>query len=761
MKNRIFKWVMLLLVYIAGVVVFSNISLLGRQQAVNASDLSDPTLPVVCIDVGDGLKADRLNGYVMEMDARNMRGALIPVTTSRSITLSYKSFKNRVRAVSYEVSTPDTDTIVENAKIGNFREDGEYMTAQFSLNEPILMNREYPIRFTLQTDDREIYYYARVIQRSDPITDKYVQFVYNFYEGCLNQGGNTDINTYLETDDTITNNSFTSVNIKSSLKQVTWGTLKPQIMRKAIPTVRELNGTTCSLTADYMISAEGDNGLEIYHVWEFYRLRYYNSRMMLLNFNRTALQVFRGGADGVITASGINLGVADRSVQYMSDSTSDAVAFVQDGALWEFSSGAGRLARVFSLRDVGNGTDERYDNTDYGIKIIRVSEGGGIDFAVYGYMSRGEHEGMNGISMCRYNPESSSVTEKVFIPCRKSYELMKNDLDRLCYINNSNEAYIYLDSTVYRISLALGTSSVVLTNIHPDCFVSSADSSMIAWMDEMKPFSSRILTVMSLESGSTRSITAGKRQYLKAIGFLNEDFLYGIADEKDIRTGVSGDVTFAMKTLLIEDFAGNVIKEYSNEGIWVIDVNMEPGLAQLTRAVRKNKKAPYEETTADNIINNRQNTATQVSVVLASTTRQGTTVTLKLPKVTGSLNPSVTSAKIRYAEGGLTQLEKPSDQTLDIYYVYAYGSLQDALTDPAEAVSLADSMVGVVINNKSQYVYERGNKAARTELANGDIPEAFLSGTILSTDLAEQVPENVTVMNLTGCTLDQVLYQLS
>ena len=89
------------------------------------------------------------------------------------------------------------------------------MSATFSLTEPILMNREYPIRFEITTEDETVYYYSRVIQRSDPVTDKYVQFVYNFYEGCMNPSGSSDLNAYLETDNTITNNSYTTVDIKS------------------------------------------------------------------------------------------------------------------------------------------------------------------------------------------------------------------------------------------------------------------------------------------------------------------------------------------------------------------------------------------------------------------------------------------------------------------------------------------------------------------------------------------------------------------
>ncbi|MBQ6376267.1 MAG: hypothetical protein IJJ52_01380 [Lachnospiraceae bacterium] len=757
MRSRIFKLICLTLLFIGGVAFFSNLSLLNRGQSVSASDLTDPTLPVVCIDV-DGNKVNRMNGYVTEMDVRNMRGGLIPVTTTRTIRVSYKAYHNKVRSVSYEVSTPDTGEVVENAKIGNFQADGDYMSATFSLSEPILMNREYPIRFTVTTESKDVYYYARVIQRSDPITNLYVQFVYDFYEGCTNQAGASDLNTYLETDDTITNNSFTNVNIKSTLRQVTWGNLNPQIYRKAVPTIRDMSGETCSLTTDYMISAESDSGQEIYHVREFYRLRYYNSRMMLLNFTRKALQVYNGHSETAITASGVNLGIADNDVQYVANAAADTVAFVQDGALWEYAASSDKLARVFSFREAGVGTDERDDNTDYGIKIVRVSEGGGIDFAVYGYMSRGEHEGRSGVAICHYNSESSTVTERSFIPYMKSFDLLEKDMEKLCYIGTENLAYLYLDRAVYSVDLSSRNAEQILHGIHPDCFVSSASHSRIAWMNAMDPYASSEITVMDLETGARRAIRSDSGQFLRTIGFLNDDLVYGIAEESDLVSGISGDVTFPMKKLLIEDGNGTVVKDYNPQGMWVTDVSMEPGLARLTRV--KKEGGVYVPAEGDNIINNRQAEESEVTVSLASSARQGVQVGLKFPRSVASLKPSITDFRIRYLPQQVFVPEAVEDG-LHLYYVYAYGRLMQIFTDPARAVLTADENVGVVLNEKGQYIYERGNKQTKTELANADIPEAFLSGMIDANDLAEAVPENVTVLNLTGCTLDQVLYQLS
>ncbi len=757
MRNRILKWLLYLVVFVAGVAGFSNLSLVQRQQTINASDLTDPTLPVMCADVG-GSRINRMWGYRMEMDAKNMRDSLIPMTTKRTITVSYKAYRNNVRSVSYEVSAPDTGTVIENAKIGNFRSDGDMMTATFSLSEPILMNREYPIRFTIQTDTGDVYYYSRIIQRADPLTDKFVQFVYDFYEGCTNPQGAAELNTYLETDDTITNNSFTNVNIKSSLRQVTWGTLHPQILRKAVPTIRDIYGETCSITTDYMISAEGENGQEIYAVHEYYRLRYYNAKMMLLNFTRSASQVFNGSAASAVTASGINLGVADRDIAYVANDTSDTVVFIQDGELWEYNDSAEKLARVFSMHDTGSATDERYDNRDYGFRVIRASEGGGIDFVVYGYMSRGKHEGMMGVSVCHYNAETTAVSERAFIPYTRSFELLEKDLARLNYINRSNEAYLYLARSVYRVDLTTREVTPVLEDINPDCFVSSGTSD-IAWMDEMKPDASSSVTVMNLDTGDTREIEAGDGQYIRAVGFLNHDFIYGLADQADVVSGLSGRVTFPMKELKIEEPDGNLVKDYVQDGFYVTGVEMEPGLARLERVSRSS--AGYVPAESDNIINNRQAEGSAVTVSLSNSSRQGVVLTLKMPRTISNIRPTTADFRMRYIAETDSEIAIDENDSFPLYYVYGGGRLIEELTDPAEAVRLADENVGTALNEEWQYVYERGNKQTKNELHNEDIPEAFLGQTTDAAFLEGQSGGDVRVMDLSGCTLDQVLYQVS
>ena len=105
MKKRILKMLILLAVFIAGNQLFAGI--MNSQSTERASDLPDPTLPVVYVTI-EGASVNRMQGYTMQMDGRKIREGIIPLTTDREITLSYKAFGSRVDSVSYEVITPDT-----------------------------------------------------------------------------------------------------------------------------------------------------------------------------------------------------------------------------------------------------------------------------------------------------------------------------------------------------------------------------------------------------------------------------------------------------------------------------------------------------------------------------------------------------------------------------------------------------------------------------------------------------------------------------
>ncbi|MDD3217686.1 MAG: hypothetical protein PHC41_00725 [Lachnospiraceae bacterium] len=756
MRKRLLRIGILFLIFVVAVIGFG--AFMNRDTTENTEEMKAASLPVINISYEDTV-INQMYGYTQEMQDRYVRDSITPLETERTLTLAVETFGRELSGMTYEVRTADGETVVENGKISGFVTDGDYEKVDFTIANPILMNQEYSLCLTIQQNDQEIHYYTRLLQRSGLNISKYLEFVQNFYEKCTNKEAASDLAASLESDETASNSSFTEVNIHSSLAQVTWGDLNPKIYRKAIPTIEEINETTASIGMNYMISAENSAGeTELYYVTEFYRMKYSQSKVMLLDFQRSAQQLF-DGENSVLSNTGITLGVTDRNVEYVTNSNSDVTAFVQQGELWSYNGSADKLSRVFSFRDPEN-EDERNDHLAHDIKIVRVEENGDIDFVFYGYVNRGNHEGESGIGVYHYNSEMNAVEEQVFIPITKSFQFLNSDIDLLSYVNTQNMIFVYLDETLYQIDFQNKTYQVIQDDINPDCFVISKKQSRVAWMKEMDENGSSNITLMDFDTGEMKSIAAGAGEKIKALGFMNDDFVYGLAKDEQIFKDAVGNVTFAMYTVRIQNFDGTVIKEYAEENVWVTDVNIEEGLLELIRISSANDA--YVAIANDHIMNNLQKNEETVTLKFTVTTPKETQVSMILQEPIEDKDPLVVYSRDRIHEESNTlkvDMNKPADQ--NTYYVYASGTLNSIWTKPKEAIVQADNVLGVVLNGSQQYVWERGNKVSETMITLTDVPQAILSGSIDEQELQTAMGTEATVMNLTGCTLDEVLYQVS
>ena len=83
-------------------------------------------------------------------------------------------------------------------------------------------------------------------------------------------------------------------------------------------------------------------------------MRYTETRIMLLDFKRSASQVFNENSIH-ISDKGLLLGVRDKNVEYMMNETAGVLAFVQEGDLWSYSPTDGKFSRIFSFRKENDG----------------------------------------------------------------------------------------------------------------------------------------------------------------------------------------------------------------------------------------------------------------------------------------------------------------------------------------------------------------------------------------------------------------------
>ena len=426
MKKVLAKILILFFIFAAGVT--ATALLLNSQSTDDRSDLNEATLPEVMIDM-NGTLVNRMYGYAQPMQADFTRDSVTPLDTSKTLSFVINPYDAEVSSFSYEIRTSDGSKVLENKKIKNLETDEQYLRTQVEISSDLRMNQEYSMQISLETGGKTAYYYTRIVSRSQTNVSEYASFVEYFAQASMDKEAADALATYLEPDNNGAATNYSGITLNSTLSEISWGTLKPELYREGVPVINDINETTASITLEYQISSQNDQGqLEIYDVKEFYRMRY-DSRVFLLDFQRSANQVFDPELP-MFENDGLILGIRDKNVEYMTNDDASIVVFVQQGDLWSYSPGDGKVTQVFSFRKTENG-DFRDSRVQHDIKIIRVSEEGDIDFVVYGYMNRGTHEGYQGIGAYHYNHDKNAIEEKVFIPISESYEFLKRDLGKL------------------------------------------------------------------------------------------------------------------------------------------------------------------------------------------------------------------------------------------------------------------------------------------------------------------------------------------
>lgn len=755
MKRVLRRFLLLFVIFVFGVA--GTALLLNSETTDDRSDMNNPTLPEVMVEYGGNL-CNRMYGYAQQMQADFTRESLTPLDTTKQLTFAVNAYDTEVKSLAYEIRTSDGNKVLENKKVKNLKnsESDKLLRATVEIGSSLRMNQEYSMQITLETNKGDAYYYTRIVSRSNLNTENYIKFVKGFYEKCMDKATADDLASYLEPEDQGSATNFSNITINSKLAEVSWGSLSPQIYRRGIPVIKDINETTASISMEYQISAKDDKGnREIYDVTEFYRMRYMEARIRLLDFERSANQVFDPKLS-VVTSDGLLLGVRDKNVSYMTNEDNSVVVFSQQGDLWSYSPENSKIVKIFSFRREENG-DFRDARVKHDIKIIRVGDNGDVDFVLYGYMNRGIREGYSGICVYHYNNDQNVLEEKVFIPSTESYEFLKADLGTLSYVNEQNDLFLLLAEKLYLVDIDGGTFKILEEGIDSDDFVVSDTNAHAAWMIQ-KGDNAGQLREIDFDTLDTRMLVPEGGQMLRELGFMNEDLVYGIIMEGDILKDDNNRTVEGIHTLRIEDFEGNVKKEYHADGLYITSITVGSTIMEFSLASKDGNT--YKTQKKDNIMNNAKAAVNRVSIELVTSDRTGVRIRLALEEEPETEDPLVMYAKMRSVEERVVSLDTQIPKE-EIYYVYARGSLDGTYPDPASAIQRADQRTGVVLNRDQQYVWERGNKKTQIQLNPEEIPEIMLTGTMDIEKLKESIGEQGTMLDLTGCSLDSVLYEVS
>ena len=783
MNRKVIKPVVLSVLFLAALIVFSITT--NQDNKDLTTTMAEATLPMVELYQGQQSVA-RLHGYTQEMNAAQMRDSITPVDHTRKLPIKINTYGKSIDGVRYELRSLDASRLVAKGDVTDLKEKDRTLSSTIQLQNIMEENTEYELIVFLTSGKEEIRYYTRVIQTENAYTKECMDFALQFHEYTFREDADTFIPKYMDaaTGDTSTLNY---VDLTCTLGQITWANLKPKQTGTVEASFKEINDSYNVVTLRYVVTTEGSGGeTEYYNVEEYYRLRMTASRMYVLNFERTLNQIFRGENRFISENNQIQLGIRDKNVEYAASETGDVIAFVQQGELWCFDRVNNKIVQVFSFLGT-EGIQERENWDQHDIKIARVDEAGSVDFVVYGYMNRGDHEGEVGTAVYHYDGLVHTIEEEVFLPSTESYEILKAQMGKLMYVNEQGMFYLIMDQKLYGIDLDKLTTKVLVKNLRENCYTVSNSNQYFAWTDSDNEYQSDTIHLMNLKDASVYDIQASNKSYIMPLGFIDEDFIYGEAAQKNVVVAAAGNTVFPMNELKIMDTSENsqeILKTYQPKKGKIGSISIED--YTITVHLIKQSGGHYVAAGTDAIMNREGDTDEKVAIGSTVTDKKETQYQLVMKNGADADKMKMLTAKsVILEEDRNLVIDTKGDQ--EYYYVYQKGDVLLATGEISDAIIAANDHMGVVVDSRQQYVWMRARKSIQQAFSGLEVNDAdktsssvvqavsallnyhgdglsvreLIDNGATPKSAMEETLKNAVVFDVSGCTVDELLFYVS
>ena len=773
-KRRI---LLLVAVFFAALLFFNFV--LNFKESEAATDLTPPTLPVISV-VRDDVCVARLFGYVGEMDACYMRDTVIAIPNDRTIPLNINTYGAKVESIAYEIRSTDTTRKIAETEISTYKKDRDVITVEPRLENLIEEGEEYLLVIRLKIDGRDVRYYSRVMMSAGTNADECMEFARSFSKKARAKKGDS-LATYMEPEREHAEDDLSHVTIHSPLDLVAWNGFQGDLFDDPLVEIKDINSDYCAIEMTYIMKSD-EKRTHYYNIREYFKLRYSTERIFMLDYDRTMEEILRAG-DIDINDNVIDIGPRPEELSYLSNETGSIVAFTQSGGLFEYNENTGIMTCVYDFRQEDL-SDVRGNFDDHDIRILNIDESGTMDFAVYGYMNCGIHEGESGIDLFHYDAATGRAREKIFISSKDPYQILAARFSNMLYMSTKNVFYIMVDGTLLEVNLSTMGSREVVTSLEEEQYASSKSSRYFAYITEEGVADE--IYMMDLEEGTSYTIKSKSGQKLKPLDFLDEDFVYGTVKEKDIIMDSTEHMVYPMNQLVIKQSDsedGKVLKKYKKDGYYVIDSEKD-GTTLVLHRVKKDGDG-FAITFDDTIRNSsgEMNKEVEVELVDSEITGKSTRIVMADIESLSAKKTTYDRAQLVLSESGhgITVSAGESDE---MYFSYMGSQVIYAGSDLKSAIDVANEQMGIVVDGRSHYIWKRGRastKAPLTGIAFGSTDaDANSAAKCLSAMLGyagENVQVNVLlskgetplsilkstlkdrmILDLTGCDMTEVLY---
>ncbi|MCR5655062.1 MAG: hypothetical protein K6G07_05415 [Lachnospiraceae bacterium] len=784
MKKGLIKVIVAIVSFIVSLYVIGSI--MNRGNTDMTMEMPEASYPLIYINY-EGQHINCLHGYKNEMEPALMRDVITPLTENRELSIYMEKYGNTIHGISYEVRSIDGSRLIENEEIFDYKEENTSISADIRLKDLIDPDTEYMLVLLVEAGDgNPLRFYTRVIERTENYAGEEIRFATEFHNKTYDTNEAQSIATYLETDETGDNTSYANVDIHSSFKQITWGDLQVEQLTDTMVNLTELFAQTARVRLTYFVQVHTEDRDRICRVEECFRLRRGTQRMYLLGYERTMHEVFCMDKSA-FTNNKLDLGINTADLEMMESDEGGVFAFVSENRLFSYNSSSNRFARLFAFYDEED-PDERTTYDRNGIHILNVDETGNVYFLVYGYMNRGTHEGNMGIAVYFYNSVLNTIEEQAFIPYNKAFSVLENELNRLVYLNNNNQLFLYMNECLYSIKLEEKSYDVLVSNLSQDNLKVSESNRMIVWSNDRTGTDSTELSLLNLNTSSVITIAAGENNHIYPLGFMEEDLIYGISRSSDRYMDTVGRIMNPMYVVNISEAESNdVSMSYEKDGVYVLDVEIEDNQINMKRVQRNTVSGNYVYTTDDQIMSNATGNvgANRMETVATSNLEKIVQIAAKGNFATKSLK-FLTPNEVMY-EGGHEIILQAETEEKEKFYVFGDDGVDSIFSTPSEAILYADEFYGTVVDTGGRYVWIKANRAKSNQImaiteeqiseekgslavcinkmlslrGYGGNSQLLLDQGETPLSVLESQMTGEKILDLAGCSLDSVLYYVN
>ncbi len=684
-----------------------------REYAVYTT-MEEPTLPIIYADI-DGSYGNAMKGYMQEMGNKAASDSITPLPQDRRLKLRLKLYDNVVTELSYEVRSLDLDHYIEKTVMDVPQTDSTGDAyVELPIQNMIDKDTQYLLKINLKMGEKTVNYYTRIIWTDSDNMTRMLQTARDFSAKTFNYDEARDLAVYLESSESEDNSSLDTVRISSSFSQLTWGDSGMSLNSEQQFTIKEYDGMMGAIELKYGTETLGgaSENPDVYNNTDEFTMRAATDRIYLMNYVRSTSQVF-DGSKHLFAGNRIRLGIISKDkLQTMKSENGRFTVFKSDKELWSYDSNAKKAVNVFTFRSENDSIRAAFDSFD--IKILSADNDGNIDFAVYGYMNRGRHEGYNGITYYKYLGSNQTIEEVCFIPIADNFENIKEELNELCTRNSTGSLYIKQQDAIYAID---GNSLELMSfasGLGTDSYAISEDQTKIAWV-EGDIYSTNSIKLTNLEDNTTKTINAEPDTVLTVLGFCNNDLIYGVRgidDNLTINGKIKGRPVYE---LYIVDSDLNTVMEYHKDGLYFEDVRVDGDRIHLAQYRKGEINGEYSFVSRDTIVSSavsQDNYTQYISSADSDTKKRMYYVNLdENIKTTRSLDV-ISPKNISYEKSGDVELSNLRKNEEEVYYAYANGRMLGKCDNLEEAINLCYDGIGWVRDENCVVLYNRTDRSS-------------------------------------------------